>query len=120
MSCTKPTQADDKAMACDVCDNWEHVGCLRRCDKLSDELSEALQLCRSRALMYVCTRCRVKGPISEVASARAQEERPDSAQRIDELSECIRELPEEKQKLLIKQAALEEEVQYLISSRCCK
>ena len=35
VSCKKPTDADEEAMECDVCDNWEHVGCLHHCDKLS-------------------------------------------------------------------------------------
>ena len=105
VSCEKPTTADDEAMACDVCDNWEHVGCLRQCDKLSKELYEALKGCRTRALLYVCTHCRGRGSIIkrlheyEVESARAQEQRLVSAQRFDELSEQIRELRGDKQVL---------------------
>ena len=92
VSCKKPTAADEEAMACDVCDNWEHVGCLRHCDRLSKELYEALKGCRSRALLYVCTRCRARGSIVkrlheyEVESARAHEQRLASAQRMDDLS----------------------------------
>ena len=69
--------------------------------------------------MYVCTQCQTKGSIVkrlhqyEVDSARAQEQRLASTQCTDELSECIRELREEKQGLLVKQAALEKEVQSL-------
>ena len=106
-------------MACDVCDKWEHVGCLRHSDKLSKELYEALKGCRSRAILYVCTRCRAKGSIIkclheyEVDSACAHEQRLASAQRTDELSEHVRELREEKQRLLDKQVALEKEVQSL-------
>ena len=106
-------------MTCDVCNNWEHVGCVRHSDKLSNELYEALKTCRSRAILYVCTRCRGRGSIikrlheCEVDSARAQEQRLASVQRIDELSERIREFRKEKQSLLNKQAALEEQLQAL-------
>ena len=105
-------------MTC-MCDNWEHVGCLRYSDKLSDELYQAITGSRSRALLYVCTRCRAKGSIIkrlheyEVESARAQEQRLASAQRFDELNERLRELREERQSLLHKQEALEKEVQSL-------
>ena len=47
MSCKKPTTADERAMACDVCDIWEQVGCLHHCDTLSEELYKALKGCRS-------------------------------------------------------------------------
>ena len=61
--CKKPTTDDNEAMACDVCDNWEHVGCLRHSDKLSKELYKALKGCHSRAILYVCTQCRARGSI---------------------------------------------------------
>lgn len=119
VTCKNPTADEDEAMACDVCDKWEHVGCLRNRDKLSTELYEALKGCHSRAILYVCTQCRAKGSVTkrlheyEVVSAHAQEQRLASAQRTDELSERIRELREEKQGLLSKQSALEKEVQSL-------
>ena len=120
--CKNPTADDDKAMACDVCDKWEHVGCLRHRVKLSTELHvcEALKECRSRAILYVCTQCRAKGSIIkrlheyEVDSAHVQEQWLASVQCTDELSERIRELREKKQGLLVKQAALEKEVQSLM------
>ena len=43
VSCNKPTSMEDKAMACDMCDNWEHIGCLYQCDILSSELYEPLK-----------------------------------------------------------------------------
>ena len=119
VSCKKPTTADEKAMACDVYNNSEHVGCLRHCDKLSEELYEALKGCRSRALLYVCTRCRARGSVIkrlheyEVERARAEEQRLASAQRIDELRERLSELHEERRCMLERQASLEKEVQVL-------
>ena len=106
-------------MACDMCDNWEHVGCLRHSDTLSEELYEALKGCRSRAILYVCTQCRARGSVvkrlheHEVERACADEQWLASAQRIDELTECLAELREERQSWIEKQASLEKEVQVL-------
>ena len=117
VSCKKTTTAEERAMACDVCNNWEHVGCLRHSDTLSEELYEALKGCRSRAILYVCTRCRARGSVikrlheHEVERARADEQRLASAQRIDELTERLAELHEERRSWLEKQASLEKEVQ---------
>jgi len=35
---------DDRAMVCDLCDKWEHVGCLKRSDKLANELYDGVSL----------------------------------------------------------------------------
>ena len=116
VSCKKPTTADEKP---NMCDNWEHIGCLRHCDKLSEELYEALKGCRSRALLYVCTRCRARGSVVkrlheyEVEHACADEQQLASSQRIDELRERLSELHEERRCMLEKQASLEKEVQVL-------
>ena len=51
-------------MACDICEGWEHVKCLRQCDKLSGELYEALTICQSKAILvctYVCVSKRSGG-----------------------------------------------------------
>jgi len=48
---------DNGAMACDLCDKWEHVGCLKHSDKLTNELYDALNGCRSKAVLYVCLPC---------------------------------------------------------------
>lgn len=106
-------------MECDICEGWEHVSCLRQCDKLSGELYEALQMCRSKALLYVCTHCRKKGSINkhlhthEVDSARAHEQRLASAQAIEHLQELVSGLREDKRALCNKQEVLEAEVREL-------
>ena len=89
VSCEKETTAQDRTMAYDLCEGWEHMSCLRQCDKLSGEIYAALMECRSKALLYVCTVCRKKGSIikrlnlHEVDSARAHEQLLASAQTVD-------------------------------------
>ena len=100
--CKKTTKEEDRAMECDLCEGWEHVGCVRQSDRLSHELYEALITCQSKALLYVCTRCRKKGSVIkrlheyEVENTRAHEQRLASVQMSERLSELVRELREEK------------------------
>ena len=63
VTCKKEVTDKDKAMVCDLCDKWEHVGCLKHNDKLSDKLYEALVGCCSKAVLYVYSPCRKKGMI---------------------------------------------------------
>jgi len=113
VTCRRPVKEDEAALACDLCEKWEHVACIRQCDKLSDALYTALVGCRSKALLYVCSVCRRGGSVAkrllqhEVEKARADRERLASAREIDdrlrELEECNRtivELHREKQQLV--------------------
>ena len=116
VSCGAETTAQDQAMACDLCEKWEHVSCLRQCDKLSGELYAALMGCRSKALLYVCTSCRKKGSIVkrlnayEVDCARAHEQLLASAQTIDQLREQVAELKSDKRALQAQRESLEGEM----------
>ena len=116
VSCKKYTTTDEKVMACDVYDNREHISCLCHCDILSQELYEALKECCGRTLLYVCTRYRARGSIvkhfheHEIESTCVQEQWLTCTQRLDKLSECIRELCNEKHSMLERQVALKKEV----------
>ena len=100
--CKKTTNEEDQAMECDLCEGWEHVGCVRQSDRLSHELYEALIMCRSKALLYECTRFRKKGSVNkrlheyEVENTHVQEQRLASVQTNERLSEFVGELGEEK------------------------
>ena len=61
----RPVKEDEAALACDLCEKWEHVACIRQCDKLSDALYTALVGCRSKALLYVCSVCRRGGSVAK-------------------------------------------------------
>ena len=86
---------------------------------MSGELYEALQGCRSKALFYICTRCRKRGSINkrlhehEVESARAQEQRLASAQADEQLHALVSELRDDKRALRAKVESLEAEIREL-------
>ena len=71
----------EMALACDICEEWEHVSCLRGPDKLDEALYTAVNNCRSKAILFVCTKCRKKGSLSkrlyklEIDNARGEEQR---------------------------------------------
>ena len=112
VTCKKEVTDKDKVMVCDLCDKWEHVGCLKHNDKLSDKLYEALVGCCSKAVLYVCSPCRKKGMIasrlhvSELKRLRLQEARHKeqlaSMLHGDELNAVVHKLREEKRALIKK------------------
>ena len=64
VSCKNEVTEEDEAMACDLCGKWEHVGCLKHSDQLTNELYDALNGCWSKAVLYVCSHCQAKGLIA--------------------------------------------------------
>ena len=76
-------------------------------------------MCRSKALLYVCTHCRKKGSVikclheDEVENTRVHKQRLASVQTNERLSELVGELREEKQALVLKQEPLEAEIREL-------
>jgi len=97
-SCKKEVTEDDKAMQCDLCESWEHVSCLRGPDKLDNALYDVLTNSCSKALLYVCTRCRVKGSLSqrlfklELENEHLNDERLASAQSLHDTTLVLEKL----------------------------
>lgn len=53
----------DKAFQCELCEDWEHVDCIRECEHLDSALYEALVRCRTKCLSFICTCCCIKGSL---------------------------------------------------------
>ena len=59
--CKREVEPDHQAIECDYCEEWEHVECVKECDRPSEELYQALVKCRStKTIQFVCSRCRKK------------------------------------------------------------
>ena len=54
---------DVKALQCDLWLGWEHKGCIRECDRLSQELYAALVSSQCKAILFVLAKCRCKGDV---------------------------------------------------------
>ena len=97
-SCKEEVTEDDKAMQCDLCESWKHVRCLRGPDKFDDALYDAFTNSRSKALLYVCTRCQAKSSLSqrlfklELENAHLSDERLASAQSLHEMTLVLEKL----------------------------
>jgi len=116
VTCHKQVKESDESLACDLCDRWEHVTCVRQCDRLSESLYAALVGCRSKALLYVCSACRRGGSVAkkflryEVELACANDERLASARKLAERDSTIESLCSDKQQLVERTTALEREI----------
>ena len=49
---------------CVRCEQWEHIECIRVCDRPSLELYTLLSVTPSKALVFMCTACRRKGTLA--------------------------------------------------------
>ena len=61
--CGKAVEQEHKAMQCDMCEQWEHMMCVRVPDQVEDSLYEALTKCCSKAIMFCCVSCRKGGSL---------------------------------------------------------
>ena len=81
VTCNAEVGENHRALRCDICNHWEHVGCVRKADRPSEALYTAVTECYSQSLLYVCSRCRRQGPVPkrllqlELERARANDER---------------------------------------------
>ena len=88
--CKKDVGNDDKAFQCEVCEEWEHVDCIRECERPDSSLYDCLVRCRTKCLSFICTRCRKKGSLVkqfmkfEYELAKAHDEQLASARQLEE------------------------------------
>ena len=93
--CKKVVEEEENALECDLCDQWEHVSCIRPVDRPTESLYRALIESTSKAIVYVCSQCRKRGSVAkrlckyEYESERACEERLASARALDEAREQL-------------------------------
>ena len=105
---------EQPAMECDFCDSWEHVACVRECDRVDHELYEALMKSRSKNILYMCSKCRKLGPISKCICKLESEceclssKWLASARVVDEGEELIRNLRADNIKLQAKLECVEQ------------
>ena len=80
----------ERALQCEICEDWEHVDCIRECERPDGALYDALVRCRTKCLSFICTRCRKKGSLikqfmkHEYELAHVQDERLASARLLDQ------------------------------------
>ena len=55
----------ERTLQCETCEDWEHVDCIRECERPDGALYDALVRCRTKCLSFICTRCRKKGSLNK-------------------------------------------------------
>jgi len=63
-TCQAEVEDQDAALLCEICEQWEHIECIRVCDRPSLELYTLLSVTPSKALVFMCTACRRKGTLA--------------------------------------------------------
>lgn len=77
--CETEVTDDVEALQCDLCSGWEHRVCIRECNRPSVELYTAITNSHTKAVLFVCSKCRRKGDVArrlfqlENASERAND-----------------------------------------------
>ena len=61
--CTQIVKADDKALMCDICDNWIHA----KCDKMSDIQYEHHEI--NYEDIFRCRKCRTCGICNKIIAS---------------------------------------------------
>ena len=100
--------SEDRAILCDLCESWEHVSCIRQSERSSEALYEAMVSCRSKAIVFACTSCRMCGSIveklmqHEYESAHATDERLASAHLLEQRDQLtVADLQKELERLRV-------------------
>ena len=112
---------ENKAILCDLYEEWEHVACIRQSDRPSEALYEAMVSCRTRALVFSCTVCRKEGSIvkrlikHEYERAPAEDEWLASAHALSDRDEQLYKLREELCKVTAERDNLREQLLQLHS-----
>ena len=63
-TCEKEVLEDQEALLCDLCEWWEHVHCMKVCDRPSTQCYKALTELPCNSIVFTCSRCRRKGTLA--------------------------------------------------------
>jgi len=93
--CKKDVGEEEKALECDLCDQWEHVSCIRVTDRSDETMYQALMESTSKANLYVSSQCQKRGSVAkrlckyELESEHACKEPLASVHMLDEAYEQL-------------------------------
>ena len=61
VTCGEGVKEEDEALQCDLCEVWEHLRCIKVCNRPYYECYSVLIQSVSKVLLFVSTNCRCKG-----------------------------------------------------------
>jgi len=120
ITCNKAVDESQEAMSCELCNQWEDVGCVRKRERLSATLYKVLLECNTKILMYVCSCCRCQGPVlqrlfcCEKELACANNEQLANTQLLEEQDTLVGKLRKVNAVMLAQQASLQADIVKLL------
>ena len=54
----------EETLLCDVCEWWEHLQCIKGCDRPTAQCYNVLTESPSKSIVFICWRCRRKGTLT--------------------------------------------------------
>ena len=64
ITCKNQVRDEEPALQCDLCEGWEHIHCVKMCDRPSQACYAALVETPCKSLLFTCSRCRRKGTLA--------------------------------------------------------
>ena len=62
-TCRKEVLDEEQALLCDICEWWEHLKCIKECDRPTAQCYNVLTESASKSIVFTCSRCRCKGTL---------------------------------------------------------
>ena len=62
ITCGVDVKDEDQALQCDLCEGWEHINCIRMCDRPSQACYDALTQTPCNLLLFTCSRLSARVP----------------------------------------------------------
>ena len=63
-TCKKEALDEEEALLCDICEWWEHLQCIKECDRPTTQCYNVLTESASKSIVFICLRCRRKGTLA--------------------------------------------------------
>jgi len=122
VTCGKEVKEEDKALQCDLCEMWEHLKCIKVCDRPSHECYAALSQSVCKSLFFYCTKCRRKCTLAqrllhaEVSLKSVQIQRNLYDQLLEEKCQQVNLLTFEQDTLKYEKERLESQLRYELTA----
>ena len=104
---------DKQALQCNICECWEHLQCIKVCDRPTMQCYNALTESPCKSIVFTCSRCRRKGTLvrrifqSEVALESTQVQRDVYERLLREKQQQVNHVSEKRDALQIEKKDLE-------------
>ena len=63
-TCKREVLDEEEALLCDICEWWEHLKCIKECDRPTAQCYNVLTESPSKSIVFTCSRCRRKGTLA--------------------------------------------------------